>query len=75
MSIDTHSIEVLDTENISSANLVQQDYGLIQSAGQTFVAPNAFGGVQLPLAMMQKPDYSMAVDKPGGVSIVLFLQF
>ena len=75
MSDDTPSIEILDTEIISSDDLVWQGYGMIQLAGKTCVMPTAFEGVKLPLAMMQKPDYSMAVDKTGGVRIILFRCF
>jgi hypothetical protein len=75
MSDNTRSIEVSDTEIFYPDDLVRQDYGITQLAGQKFVIPNAFKGVNLPLAMVQKPDYSMAVDKPRGVRVILFTCF
>jgi hypothetical protein len=39
------------------------------------VVPNALEEVELPLALMLKPDVSKALEMPGGVSIVFLSVF
>lgn len=60
-----------ETQNQQTDDLVRQDYHVRVSGGQKFIVPNALEDVELPLAKTYKPDYSMAVDMPGGVSVFL----
>jgi hypothetical protein len=49
-------------------DIIRQDYEVRVAGGQKLVIPKAFQGLGLPLAYTHKPDYSMALDMPGGVS-------
>ena len=64
----------LQGEENQAEDLVRQDYHVRVSGGQKFLVPNALEDIELSLAKMNKPDYSIAVDMPGGVS-VLYLVF
>ena len=50
-------------------DLIRQDYSIRVSGGQQHVIPNSFEGVELPLAMMIKPDYAKAANLTMGVCI------
>ena len=63
------SLQEDNDQNQHVEDLMRQDYGVRVSGGQTLVVPNVFEGAELPLAKMHKPDVSIAVDMPGGVSI------
>ena len=56
------------SQNQQAEDIIRQDYEVRVAGGEKLVIPNVFQGIELPLAYMHKPDYSMAVDMPGGVS-------
>lgn len=60
----------LQGEENQAEDLIKQDYHVRVSDGQKFIVPNALEDVDAPLARMHKPDYSMAVNMPGGVSLL-----
>jgi hypothetical protein len=61
-----------NSQNQQPEDIIRQDYEVRVAGGQKFVIPNEFRGLELPLAYTHKPDYSKAVDMPGGVSEALF---
>jgi hypothetical protein len=64
----SQSLKEFQTQNQKPEDIIRQDYEVRVVGGQKLVIPNAFRGLELPLAYMHKPDYSEAVDMPGGVS-------
>ena len=53
-------------------NLIRQGYMVRDIGDKTFIVPNALQHrVDLPLANMANPDFSRAVEMPGGVSYFL----
>jgi hypothetical protein len=61
-------VEDDETQNQQNVNLIRHGYRLGVSGDDTIVVPNAFDGVDLALAKTLKPDFSKAVNMPGGVS-------
>jgi hypothetical protein len=53
-------------EDNSPEDIIRQDYEVQVAGGQKLVIPNTFEGLRLSLAYTHKPDYSMAVEMPGG---------
>ena len=58
-----------NAQNQLPEDFVRQGYHVRVSGGQEFIVPNALEDVEISVAAMHKPDYSMAVDMPGGVSV------
>ena len=68
----TQSLPAFETRN-QQPDIIRPDYVVQVIDGQKSVIPNAFQGLDLPLAYMDKPDYSKAMDMAGGVSRALIV--
>jgi hypothetical protein len=62
------SVQEYESQPQQPEDIIRQDYNIRVAGGQTFVIPNTLRDLNLPLAYMHKPNYSDAVDMPGGVS-------
>lgn len=71
----SQSFEVPKPQDKLSEDLIRQDYSIRVSDNQTFVVPNAFGGLDLPLSKTLKPDYSKALKMGVGVRVWLAFLF
>jgi len=59
------SVEECEDPNQQHDDIIRQEYEVRLGGGHKSVIPSA---CELPLAYTHKPDYSMALDMPGGVS-------
>ena len=66
----SQSYKDAQTQNQQPEEIIRQDYNVRVSGGQSFIVPNAFRELELPLAGMHKPDYSKAADMAVGVSVI-----
>jgi hypothetical protein len=64
----SHSVQECEDQNQQHEDIIRQEYEVQLAGGHKSVIPSACQGLELPLAYTHKPDYSMAVDMPGGVS-------
>ena len=69
MADNTQSSHKKKSQNQLPEDFVRQDYHVRVSGGQEFIVPSALEDVGISVAAMHKPDYSMAADMPGGVSV------
>ena len=69
MADNTQSSQENEIQNLQPEDFVRQDYDVRVSGGQKFIVPSALEDVGISVPVMHKPDYSMAVDMPGGVSV------
>lgn len=65
---NSQSVQEHEGHNQQPEDIIRQDYTVRLAGEHKVVIPTAFQGLELPLGYMHKPDYSMAVDMPGGVS-------
>ena len=65
------SVQECEDQNQQHEDIIRQEYEAQLAGGRKSVIPSAFQGLGLPLAYTNKPDYSMALDMPGGVSEAL----
>ena len=65
----SQSLPDVETQNQWPKDLVRQGYTIRALGGQTFVEPNTFQGVNLPLAKVLKPDFSKEMKMAGGVRV------
>lgn len=62
------SVHECEDQNQQHEDIIRQEYEVRLAGGHKSVIPSACQGLELPLAYTHKPDYSMALDMPGGVS-------
>jgi hypothetical protein len=70
MEANSHLLSVQECEhqNQQHEGIIRQEYEVRLAGGHKSVIPSACRGLELPLAHTHKPDYSMALDMPAGVS-------
>jgi hypothetical protein len=65
---DDSSPQDYPSQHQQPEHIIRQNYSVGVAGGRTFVIPNTFRELNLPLAYTNKPNYLEAVDMPGGVS-------
>jgi hypothetical protein len=60
-----------ETYNQQSEDIIRQGYTVRVSNGQEVIVPTALDDVEVPLARMNKPDFTQAVNMEVGVSNAL----